>query len=326
MIRLGIVGTGAMAMERLRCFSQMDDVRVSAIYSRNIKRLRNFAESDDIQCFDHYADMLDSIDAVIICLPNNIHFQFGVKSLHAGKHVLAEYPLAIDRMQAEKLQKAASDNNHVLMVGNTIIHEALFRYIQQNKLRLGNIISAASRVAFYGSEIAGSWFVNPEQFGTVFAGLHYHHIEYYKHLLGVPAWVVAQNESRPDSVNNGFFSFAGGTLVMGHNEKSTSCIQWYLSDSGSGLPRGMWINGTEASLTLVSINDGSTEAVWNQGGQHRCEVIEDNWGIDGSCEDFIAAIKGKFDHRNRLNEDMQTLHIGFAASESAKKNEKVLLG
>lgn len=314
MIRLGIAGTGAMAKERLACFAKKANVRISAIYSRAIVKSRQLAGEEGAESFENYRDMLDSVDGVVICLPNNLHFQFSIDALCAGKHVLVEYPLAMNTDQAEQLQQAAMDHDCVLMVGNTIIHEAPFHYVDENKERLGNLVSAASRVAFYGGEITGSWFLKQNQLGSVFTGLHYHHLEYYKRLFGEPVWVMAQNESISNTMAR---QFAGGTVLMGHRGNKTSCVQWYLSNAGSGLPRGMWLNGTNGSLTLITLQNGQTEAVWNEGGDNRL-VIEDDWGVDGSCEDFIKAMNGQIDHKKRLKDDMQTLRISMGAQESSK--------
>ena len=52
-----------------------------------------------------WADLLDdpSIDAVYIPLPNGLHYEWALKSLKAGKHVLLEKPSTSNASEAKKL-------------------------------------------------------------------------------------------------------------------------------------------------------------------------------------------------------------------------------
>ncbi len=121
----------------------------------------------------------------------------------------------------------------------------------------------------------------------------------------------------PNDQRSSFFRVVGGTLFMGHSSGATSCVQWYLSDSGSGSPRGLWINGSLSSVTIISYEADRSLVVWNDGGKGRMEKIENEWGVRGSCEDFINAIDGGLDHEARLIEDMRTLKVCLLAEESA---------
>lgn len=323
MIRIGIVGTGTMARERLRSFMQIADVSVAAVYARNSEKGHLLANGTGIAVYDNYRHMLAAVDAVVICLPNDLHFQFANSALQAGRHVLVEYPLAVNLQDVVSVQKKAVESDRVLMVGNTMIHEAPFKYIDKYKERLGELVSAASRVAFYSSDSGSVWFFNRRQLGSVFAGLHYHHIEYYKRLFGEPVWVMGQDESSADASSGDYCDFIGGTAMMGFTGNKTCCVQWYLSRTCGGLPRAMWLNGTKGSLMLITLQNGQTEAVWNDGGVKNRVTIEDSWGVDQSCEDFVMAINGLIDHKFRLLDDIKTLHIAMAVQESAENRQLV---
>jgi len=310
LIRIGIAGAGGMAAQRCREFNASGTARVDGIYSTSRQKTALLAESSSARAFDDFHRMLPEVDAVVLCTPNAVHGSLARASLEAGKHVLVEYPLCADTGEAETLRALARECRRVLMTGNTIIHEAMFRYLVERRELLGDVLSASSRVALYDKALAGRWYMNRKELGSVFAGFHYHHIEYYRRLLGEVQWVLARDESRLD--------VAGGTLVMGHLSGATSCVQWYLSRSGSGLPRGLWMNGTRSSVTIISREPGRSLAVWNDGGKGREETIEDDWGVRGSCRDFIDAIEGRLDHEARLAADMETLRVGLLAEEAAR--------
>jgi len=94
MIRIGIVGTGAMAKERLRGFMQIADASVMAVYARNSEKGHLLGDGTGITVYDNYRYMLAAVDAVVICLPNDLHAQFATEAMRAERHVLVEYPLA----------------------------------------------------------------------------------------------------------------------------------------------------------------------------------------------------------------------------------------
>lgn len=317
MIKMGIAGTGAMALERFGAFNCLSDVSVSGVYSRSAERADGICKDSKAQYFDDYSRMISEVDAVCLCLPNDLHLQFALEALEKKKHVLVEYPLALSMADVVELQTAAAASEVVLMVGNTIICEAMFNYIKTNLDRVGEIVSAASRVAFYSDGISDAWYMKKDRRGSVFVSLLYHHIEYYKQLLGEVRWVYGIDQSRESD------GFIGGALNMGHIQNRTSCIQWYLSDQGSSMPRGFWLNGTKGSVTVISTKPDKSEIIWGGAEQGDSEIIKDDWGVGGSCEDFEMAIKGGLDHKARLDSDIVTMRIALAAEESSQEGAVV---
>ena len=323
MIRIGIAGTGGMAAQRARIFDGMEGVAVTAVCSRSKERAAALCANTNARPVTDYAAMLKDVDAAALCLPNHLHATHALQALELGKHVLVEYPLCVQAEEIAPLRQAAADAGSVLMVGNTIIHEAMFRTLWAQRDRLGALVSASSRVAFYGEEIAGAWYMRPECSGSPFASYHYHHIEYYRRFLGEVEWVLANDESRPDPDRPGCLSLTGGTLAMGHEGGAMSCIQWYLGASGIGLPRGLWMNGDSGSVTVVTEGADRSRIIWGEGGEGRMEDYDDDWGVAGSCEDFVKAVNGELDWRDRLRSDCRTLNVGLAAAESARRKERI---
>jgi len=101
-IRWGILGASKFAREHMGpAINAAKGAVLSAVASRNPASVGPFqefaAECRAIAGYDALIADRD-IDAVYIPLPHHMHVEWTVKALHAGKHVLAEKPIA---MQAE---------------------------------------------------------------------------------------------------------------------------------------------------------------------------------------------------------------------------------
>lgn len=321
MIRIGIVGTGGMARQRAECFRSMPDTTVVGVCSHSKEKAAALIGEVGLSAavaFEAYDALLDAADAVVLGLPNHLHASHALRALEHGRHVLVEYPLCTRPEEVTPVRHAAARCGCVLMVGNTIIHERMFLVIRRNLEPLGPLVSAASRVAFHGEELAGTWNLDPRRSGSPFAAYHYHHIEYYRQLLGEVAWVMAHEENIPSRAHPGCSSFRGGSLCLGHRGGGMSCVQWYLADTGRGVPRGLWLNGRNGSLTVVAHDTEASLLILDAPPGRRTERFTDEWGVRGSSEDFMQAMKGRLDHLARLESDLATLAVGFAAAESAR--------
>ena len=312
-IRIGIAGSGGMALQRAQAFAGLPGVDVAGVFARSPEKAGRV--SSKAQFFAGYEKMLDAVDAVVVCVPNDSHAALVRTALDAGKHVLVEYPLAPGLAEAQSLAATARKSGCVLMTGNTMFHESLFALIGKKLDALGPLVSTASRVAWFDPGIAGSWYLNPRRTGPCFVAFHYHHIATYRRLLGEVASVHAINESRarPD----GTLSLAGGTLLMTHAAGASSVIQWYLGSGSSGLARSLILTGSQATLTILSDNGpgDTSRAVWN--GEGKTELFPNTWGVPESCNDFRLAILAEIDHRALLDDDLLTLAVAAAADRSA---------
>ncbi|KAH6658059.1 oxidoreductase-like protein family [Truncatella angustata] len=117
-IGVALIGSGIFVKEEhLPAVQKSDDLELKAIYSRSLKSAKGVSEglsdvalySDDSE--QSYSDLLkrDDVHAVIIALPIPYQPDFIKKALDAGKHVLAEKPLAKDVATGKELVKYYRD-------------------------------------------------------------------------------------------------------------------------------------------------------------------------------------------------------------------------
>ena len=94
-VRWGIVSTADINRKVIPGAKASPKVELVGVASRTQERAEQYASWWEIpRAYGSYEALLDDdeIDAVYISLPNNLHYDWTVKALEAGKHVLCEKP------------------------------------------------------------------------------------------------------------------------------------------------------------------------------------------------------------------------------------------
>ncbi len=114
----GILGTGNIARQFCDGVNVSRRSRLLTVGSRSADSAAAFAEAHSIPdaCGDYEKVIANpSVEAVYISLPNHLHYQWTIKALSAGKHVLCEKPLAMDAAEAQSMFDAADRAGKVLI-------------------------------------------------------------------------------------------------------------------------------------------------------------------------------------------------------------------
>lgn len=108
-IRIGIIGTGAMARLMLPSLMAEPGLMVAAVASRDAERARAFAAEWRLAIHGDEAALLanPAIDAVYIANATADHAASGIAALQAGKAVLCEKPFATNPDEAARVIAAA---------------------------------------------------------------------------------------------------------------------------------------------------------------------------------------------------------------------------
>ena len=91
--------------------------QVAAVAARDGDRARHFAAELGIpRAYGSYEELLEDteIEAVYIPLPNNLHVEWSIRSIEAGKHVLCEKPMSRRASEVEAAFDAAEQAGRVL--------------------------------------------------------------------------------------------------------------------------------------------------------------------------------------------------------------------
>ena len=96
-IHIGVIGVGQIGKHHLTNYQKIEGAQVVAISDMDEAELRRVSELYSIpDTYTDYKDLLrrEDIDAVDVCLHNNLHRPITTAALRAGKHVYCEKPMA----------------------------------------------------------------------------------------------------------------------------------------------------------------------------------------------------------------------------------------
>jgi UDP-2-acetamido-3-amino-2,3-dideoxy-glucuronate N-acetyltransferase len=150
-----VVGAGYWGKNHIRILHELGFL--GGIVESNKETLNRFAEQyPDVKGFLSLNEALQdkSFLGFTVATPAKTHYSVAKQAMEAGKHVLVEKPLALEKKHAEELIHLSEKNNVNLMVGHVLLfHPAIkkikelinkgkigkLQYIYSNRLNLGQV-------------------------------------------------------------------------------------------------------------------------------------------------------------------------------------------
>lgn len=117
--RIAIIGTGLISHRHMRTWSKIPGAEVVAGCDINDKALQNWGQTWNITDLYHdFRELLarDDIDAVDVCLHNNLHASMALAVMKAGKDCYCEKPMAGTYADARLMYDAAKKLNRKLAI------------------------------------------------------------------------------------------------------------------------------------------------------------------------------------------------------------------
>lgn len=119
MLRIGVIGLGAIGKNHARVYSELSEVELVGVADVDYILAQSLAEKYHTSLFSDYKELLKQrLDAVSIAVPTSLHREVAVEATQAGVNVLVEKPIADTIEAAEEIIIAAERNNVKLMVGH----------------------------------------------------------------------------------------------------------------------------------------------------------------------------------------------------------------
>src|SRR5829696_9146231 len=116
-VKWGIVSTAHINRLLIPGAHASPKVELVAVASRDQARADDYAREWEIpRAYGSYEALLadPEIEAVYISLPNNLHVEWSIRALEAGKHVLCEKPLSRHSADVEAAFEAADRSGRFL--------------------------------------------------------------------------------------------------------------------------------------------------------------------------------------------------------------------
>ncbi len=264
-MKISIAGTGKIVGEVLQMIHKefAGKIEVTGIYSREhsvehaIDLCQDYAQTGFV--YTDYERMLQEAEAdyVYIANANHVHHEYAMKAMMAGKNVIVEKPIAVDRVQTEELIDTAIQRCVYCLPAFSLLYMPLFRQLQELVPQLGTIrmihCNFAQRSSRYDRYLRGELtpVFDPAMAGGTLADLNVYNLCFMIALFGPPRTVRYE-------CNRGFNGIdTSGTLLCHY---PTSIATLSASKDSNGLSYGC-IQGENGYIEVhgsVSILDSFT--------------------------------------------------------------------
>ncbi len=197
-VRIGVIGVGQIGKLHLENYQKIDSVEVVAVTDADLGEAGRVRERFGIAdlCPDARGLLArDDIDAVDVCLHNNLHMPYTCAALEAGKHVYCEKPMAGAYCDAETMLNTAKKTGKMLAIQLATLFSLETRAARAliEAGRLGKVFHARStgfrrRNRPYVDGYGTMRFVQKDiSAGGALFDMGVYHIANMLHLLGNPA-------------------------------------------------------------------------------------------------------------------------------------------
>ncbi len=196
MQRVAVVGLGFMGKTHAIAYSAIESAELAKVVDVQEEVAREVAQEHGAEpaTFD---DVLadDSISIVDICLPTDMHREYTIRALEAGKHVLCEKPMARTVEDARAMAEAAAASDKFLMIAHVLRFWPEYELFKRryDAGEFGAIRQLACRRLSPRPKWSwDSWITDESRSGSALLDLHIHDIDWVAYICGRPKAVTAR--------------------------------------------------------------------------------------------------------------------------------------
>jgi len=232
------------------------------------------------------------IDIVIVCSPNNLHFQHAKAALQAGKHVIVEKPITVSSAETESMIAVAQASGKKLFPFHNRRWDSDFLTLKHivSQGYLGKIVDYESRFDRFTPEITrAAWRYHQEAGGGTLFDLGIHLIDQAVSVFGTPKGVFCRLfNQREGSITDDSFDLK----LIYDNLNVTLKASVFVKEAG---PR-LQIHGTAGSYVKygLDVQEAQLRKGKKPGTSHYGIEPAKQWGILNT-NSFGKAFRGRYE-------------------------------
>lgn len=158
-LRLGLVGEASFLNKIWNEAKTVNGIHIEALCTSNDKKMSAQSLKEISLVTKDLGEVLANVDAVYIRSLPNFHYQHIKQALEAGKHVLCESPVTLNRAQLEELLSLSEKKGLIMMEAiKTAYATAYARLLLLIKVgKIGDVISVDSTCTSIREDEDGEW-------------------------------------------------------------------------------------------------------------------------------------------------------------------------
>ena len=347
-IRIGIIGCGQISQQHMRTYAKLPNAKMIVFCDANRSAAEAAAETygpGDVSVDFNEVLKRDDIDAVDVCLHNNLHQPLTVAALRAGKHVYCEKPMAGSYRDAANMLEVARETGNRLHIQLSTLYANETRATKEllDAGELGDVFHARSsgfrrRGRPYVDGYGTTNFVQKKQAsGGALYDMGVYHISQILYLMGNPTVErisgktfqrIEMDEARRSTSNYDVEELAVGLIRFTGDRSMELTESWaanlddfggsYLLGSKAGVrlnPFGFFTNIGHLELSSTA-SLGTSRFRWDN-------VVGDGAVYGDSQAHWLAALQGTVPQLPTAEIALNTMLISEGIYLSQAKNREV---
>jgi len=220
MIKIGITGLGFMGDMHVAAYQQLKyvlDFKITAVADINKGKADKTAELLDAKAYYSHQDLIDEADinAVDICLPTFLHYEYASKAILKGYNLFIEKPLCLNSKDAYSLADLAEEKKILAQVGQCLRFWTEYEYLKSvvddgiyGKPKHFKLRRLSPRPT-WGCN--GNWMLDDQLSGGAVLDLQIHDADFALYLFGQP-------EKIKSFVNHSGGKYSSIVSELGYND------------------------------------------------------------------------------------------------------------
>jgi biliverdin reductase len=317
-IRVGLVGTGYAAKLRAEVLNGDDRAQLVGVAGHQPEKVQEFGHVHQTQTFSSYQELLqsDRVDLIIIASINGEHGAIARAALNAGKHVVIEYPLALDAIEGAELIQLAKHQQrflhveHIELLGG--VHQALIQTLPE----VGEPFYARYATVSPQKPAPQKWTYHTELFGFPIVGA-LSRLHRLTHAFGQVEFVSCQN--RYWNLRDSWYTACMCKAQLQFKSGLLADVVYGKGEVVWSAERKMEVQGDRGAL----IFDGDAGKLITTDGERAIEVGARRGLFAKDTAAVLDHLLNKTPLYVTVEESLYTLKVAAAAQQSAATGERI---